>query len=107
MTKSQREGSKKRAEARNEKRLVEKRRREDWNNKSLAKWRTVLSSSWLPRKAPEETALEHREIDNVAGFPVELERVDDGESSNRQDFELEGEIGGKRDRCETAPVDGN
>ena len=33
--------------------------------------------------APEETALQHREIDNVAGFSVELERVDDGESPKR------------------------
>ena len=39
--------------------------------------------------APEEIALEHREIDNVAGFFVELERVDDGASSKRQDFEVE------------------
>ena len=29
--------------------------------------------------APEEVALEHCEIDNVAGFSVEFERVDDGE----------------------------
>ena len=43
--------------------------------------------------APEETALEHPEIDNVAGFLVEFERVDDGESSKRQDFELECENG--------------
>ena len=29
--------------------------------------------------APEEVALEHCEIDNVAGFSMELERVNDGE----------------------------
>ena len=34
--------------------------------------------------ASEETALEHREIDNVA---LELKRVDDGESSKRQGLE--------------------
>ena len=45
--------------------------------------------------APEETVLEQHEIDNVAGFSVELERVDDGESSQRQDLELECENGGK------------
>ena len=46
---------------------------------------------------PEETALEHREVDNVAGYLLELGRVDDGESSKRQDFVLECENGGKRD----------
>ena len=44
-------------------------------NTCLAKWRTVLSSSWLPR----ELRLNIVENDNVAGFSVELERVDDGE----------------------------
>ena len=29
---------------------------------------------------PEETSLEHRELDTVAGFSVELERVYDGET---------------------------
>ena len=29
---------------------------------------------------PKEVALEHCEVDNVAGFSVELERLDDGES---------------------------
>ena len=38
--------------------------------------------------APEETALENREVDNVAGVLVKLERVDDGGSSKGQDFEL-------------------
>ena len=57
--------------------------------------------------APEETALEQREIDNMANVSVELERVDDGESPKRQDFEFECENGGKRDWCESVPVDGN
>ena len=56
------------------------------------------SSEQVPREmanhvefiiAPEEISLEHREIDNVACFSVELERVDDGASSKRQDFEVE------------------
>ena len=47
--------------------------------------------------APEEAALEHHEF----------ERVGDGESSKRQDFELERENGGKRDWCEAASLDGS
>ena len=49
--------------------------------------------------APEGSALEHREIDIVAGFLVGLERVDRGESTKRQDFELACETGGRRDWC--------
>ena len=71
--------------------------------KRWAKWRTVFSSSWLP----EEAALEHFEIDNVAGFSLESERVDDGASPKRQNFKLECECGGERDRSEEATVDGN
>ena len=56
--------------------------------------------------APEEVALEHSEIDNVTGFSVEFERVDDGESPKRHNFELECENGGERDRSEEATVDG-
>ena len=56
---------------------------------------------------PEEAALEHREIDNVAGFLVEFERVDDGESSKRQDFDFECENGGRRDWYEARPLDGH
>ena len=54
-------------------------------------------------RATEEIALEHREIDTVVGFSVELERVVDGESSKRRDLELECENGGTRDRCEAVP----
>ena len=49
-------------------------------NKCLAKWRNRVGFIM----APEDNAREHREIDTVAGFSVELERVDDGESSKRQ-----------------------
>ena len=49
--------------------------------------------------APEETALEHHEVDTVTDSFVELERVDDGESLKGQDFEMECENGGKRDWC--------
>ena len=52
--------------------------------------------------APEEVALEHCEIDNVAVFSVEFERVDGGESPQRQLFEQECENGGERDRSEEA-----
>ena len=41
--------------------------------------------------------VEQRKIDIVAGFSVELELVDVGESSKREDLELECENGGKRD----------
>ena len=34
--------------------------------------------------APEEVAVDYCEIDNVAGFSVDFERVDDGESSRGQ-----------------------
>ena len=57
--------------------------------------------------APEEVALEHCEIDNVAGISMELERVNDGESPKRQNVELECENCGERDRSEEVPVDGN
>ena len=53
---------------------------------------------------PEETALECREIDHVAGFSVELESVDDGESSK---ISIWSANSGNRDWCETAPVDGD
>ena len=56
--------------------------------------------------ALEEASLEHREIDNVAGFSVELERVDDGKGTKRQDLELECEGGAERHRCEKAAMDG-
>ena len=56
---------------------------------------------------PDETALGHHDIDNVAGYHLEVERVDDGESRNRQDFELECDSGGTRDWCERLPLDGN
>ena len=62
-----------------------------------------LSSSWLPRGV----ALEHCEIDNVAGLSLEFERVDNGESPKRQRIGLDCEIGGERDQNEEAPVDGN
>ena len=48
--------------------------------------------------APEQVAPEHCEIDNVAGFSMELERVDDGESPKRQKTELKCEDGGERDQ---------
>ena len=57
--------------------------------------------------APEATALEHSEIDNAEGFSVELKRVDDGDRSKRQDFDLECESVGNCDWCEAAFVDGN
>ena len=57
--------------------------------------------------APEEVPLEHCEIDTLAGCSVEFERVDDGESSKRQNFELKCENGGERDWSEAATVDGN
>ena len=64
-------------------------------NKCFAKWRTVLSSS------PEDTALEHRKIDNVAGFSVELERVCTTVKSHRD------KISSWSNWCEEVIVDGN
>ena len=57
--------------------------------------------------APKDVALEHCEIDSVAGFSVEFERVDDSESSKRQNIELECENGCKRGCSEEAAVDGH
>ena len=57
--------------------------------------------------APKEVAPEHCENCNVAGFSLELERMDDGKSTKRQNCELECENGGERDWNEEATVDGN
>ena len=43
----------------------------------------------------------------MAGFSLELERLDDGESPERQSCELGCENGGERDWSEEATVDGN
>ena len=68
-------------------------------NKWLAKWRALLSSSWLPRKLRLNIVM--------PGFSVEFERVDDSERSKRQEFELECENCGRRDWCEAPRLDGN
>ena len=78
-------------------------RRSAQANKCLPKWRPVFEFIM----APEGVALEHCEIDNVAGLSLEFERVDDGESPKRQRIGLDCEIGGERDQNEEAPVDGN
>ena len=57
--------------------------------------------------APKEVAPEHCKNHNVAGFSLELERVDDGKGTKRQNGELECEIGGERDWNEEATMDGN
>ena len=46
--------------------------------------------------APEETAPEHCKDYSVAGFSLELERVDDCQNPMRQNCELECENGGTR-----------
>ena len=59
--------------------------------------------------ASEETAREHRDVDNVAGFFFggELGRADDGGSPKRQKHSSwKCEFGGERDWCGAAPVDG-
>ena len=66
-------------------------------HKCLAKWRTVLGSSW----PPEETA-QHGELTMWAFLWSSSVW-----SSKKQDLELECETGGKRDWCEAVPVDGN
>ena len=57
--------------------------------------------------APKESALEHCEIDNVAGSSLELERVDDCTKAQRdKHYEKECENDSERDRSEESPVDG-
>ena len=70
-------------------------------NKFLAKWKPVVSYSWFPRKLRLNIAKNH----NAAEFSLEFE--DDGESSKRQDLQLECENGGKRDWNEEATMDGS
>ena len=45
--------------------------------------------------APQIAAVEHRKNYDVAGFPLELECLDDGQSTERQNCELERENGGE------------
>ena len=51
----------------------------------------MLNSPWLPRLV----AVEHRKDYDVAGFPLELECLDDGQGTERQNCELERENGGE------------
>ena len=48
-------------------------------NKCRAKWKIVLSSPWLP----QIVAVEHRKDYDVAGFPLELECLDDDQGTER------------------------
>ena len=64
-------------------------------NKCLAKWRPVLSSSWLPRMLRLNIVKNY----NVAGLSLEFECLDDGKG--------ECEDGGERHRREEAAMDGN
>ena len=52
-----------------------------------AKWKLVFNSPWLPRFV----AVEHHKDHDVAGFPLELECLDDGQGTERQNCELERE----------------
>ena len=57
--------------------------------------------------ASEKVAPEHCKDYNVAGFSLELERLDDCQSPKRQNCELECENGGKRDWSKETTLDGN
>ena len=57
--------------------------------------------------APEEIAPGHCEIHSVAGTSLELKRLDNDQSSERQNCELERENGGECDWSEQATMDGN
>ena len=54
-----------------------------------------------------EVAPEHCKNPNVAGFSLELERVDDGQGTKRQTCERECENGGERYWNEEVTMDGN
>ena len=56
-------------------------------NKCRAKWKLVL--------APQIAAVEHRKNFDVAGFPLELECLDDGQGTEGENCELERENGGE------------
>ena len=45
--------------------------------------------------APQIVAVEHHKDYDVAGFPLELECLDDGQGTERQNCELERENGGE------------
>ena len=45
--------------------------------------------------APQIAAVEHRKNHDVAGFPLELECLDDGQGTEGQNCELERENGGE------------
>ena len=55
--------------------------------------------------APQNVAFEHCKDFNVAGFPLELECLDDGQGPKRHNCKLECEDGGERYWREEAAVD--
>ena len=71
-------------------------------NKCVAKWRPVLSSSWLSKVV----AVEQSKNYNVAGFSLEFECLDDDQGPKRQNCELEYEDGGERHRRVESAMDG-
>ena len=71
-------------------------------NKCVAKWRPVLSSSWLPRLLRLNIVKNY----NVAGLSLEFECLDDGQGTKRQNCRLERENGGECCWSEEAARDG-
>ena len=71
-------------------------------NKCMAKWRLVLSSSWLTRLLRLNIVKNY----NVAGPSLKFECLDDGQDPKIQNCELECEDGGERHRREEAALDG-
>ena len=71
-------------------------------NKCRAKWKLVLNSPWLPRLLRLNIIKDY----DVAGFPLELECLDDGQGTERQNCELERENGGECCWSEEAARDG-
>ena len=67
-------------------------------------WRSGDSPEFF--MAPKEVAPEHCKNRNVAGFSLELERVDDGKATKTQNCELERENGGECCWSEEAARDG-
>ena len=66
----------------------------------------IETSAELPI-ASEEIALGHCEAYSLAGTSLELQRVDNDQSPERQNCELECENGGERGWSEEATIDGN